>query len=145
MQVNNPSAADSEKSTTPFLSREFIKISLFAFFYSVLASITTQLILRNIYMFLAFDEHFFKIFKQLSTANMHTPVLLITLISYIFAWVFFAIRKRESIRAKIFSIAIIILSLPLTLTISLYFTKVNDILFSDVVRSLIPLLESGVL
>ncbi len=109
--------------------------------YYTFAVLFSQLTLRNLYRFLEFDPVFCAIFAQISDAHILPPVLgaliLAVLIVLTASWLW-----RKSRIAALLAGTLLGLCL---LAVTVLFSRVNGIVFCDVVSSLLPLLESGVL
>lgn len=112
---------------------------------SILAIVGSQLLLRNLYLILSFDEAVSKIFSQITYACIVPPIVPILLISSLVA---LPLRLLWNNPRKILQIITIPLAVVLALGIilaSTLFSTINDILFWDIIQTLLPLLESGVL
>ncbi len=117
------------------------KCIILAVFFAGIAILISQLILRNLWRFLSFDEVFSSIFRQITHAAMHSPVLLTAAVSLLLSYISLKLWRKRRILSILCTI---FMMLPL-LIITLLLTSVNGIFFLDVLRSLLPLLESGVL
>ncbi len=106
-----------------------------------LAVLFSQLALRNLYRFLEFDPTFCAIFAQISDAQILPPVLLALFVAGVAVWAAAVLWRRSTIAAVL---AGGLLGLVL-LAFTVLFSRVNGIVFYDVISSLLPLLESGAL
>ncbi len=106
------------------------------------ASVFGQLILRNFYRFLAFDETFSSIFSQISGEKMTSPLVLLALSSFTETALFIFLWKKGRVM-KVLAVFSAVVMAFLLLLAGLLFTKVNGVMFFDVVRTLVPLIEGG--
>ncbi len=107
---------------------------------TVLLAALGRALLRSFYLLLSFDEQFCAIFKQIRFAEMRSPLLLLAVLSFL-SVLFVAALWRRGKRAVtvILSIAVFLILFLL----SVWLTRVNGIMFGDVVSSLIPLILGG--
>ncbi len=124
--------------------KKWIPPLLILLFATVLSAAAGQLFLRNLFRFLSFDAAFSGIFRQISDAAMVSPLIALLLFS---AGVTIPVRKLWSgkLPGRVLSILLCLLAVLLLFVLSVLFTRVNGVLFWDVVRTLIPLLMEGVL
>lgn len=110
-----------------------------------LAVAVSQLLLRNLFRFLAFDETFYLIFAQIQDTCILPPfILLLAMAAFLAAlWAWLGRVQKRACRISIL-LLIILLSLGLVL-LTILCSSVNGIVFWDVLRSLLPLLEGGFL
>lgn len=104
-------------------------------------TLAAQLLLRNIAAFLSSEPQLQAIFAQIRTAQMSSPVLLTGLLSFLY-W--FAVckfcKKRVS---RVFAILGGLLLWLLLWIGSVALTRVNGILFWDVLTSLLDAAQKG--
>lgn len=117
---------------------------LFGAVMTATITLATWLLLSNLYRFLSFDPQFYAIFAQIADANMMPPILPVLILSCLYC------RLGDRLTAKgvggrITAVAVGIAVWLLLLVGSLLLTKVNRILFGDVLFSLLDLLQSGIL
>ncbi len=105
---------------------------------TILASVVGQAFLRNFYRLLSFDEMFSGIFSQITDVKMTSPIIILLVIALLGVFAVIKLRKHKVLA----TLAVIVLTVVLFI-VAILFTKVNGILFGDVVRTLVPLLESG--
>ena len=104
--------------------------------------LVAQVVLRNLYRFLTFDQQFYAIFAQIQSARMRSPVVFLLAATFLFSLL--AIRLWERSRGG--RIAAVLLGIPvwvLLVAVAVYATTVNDILFGDVLLSLLDVLQKG--
>ncbi len=101
----------------------------------------SQLLLRNLWLFLRFDPTFSAIFAQIRDACILPPMVTTLLLSAATVISYGWLRPR-SLPLAVFSACILLLLLT---TLCILFSRVNGVVFFDVVSSLLPLLESGAL
>jgi hypothetical protein len=109
----------------------------------LLCSAAAQLLLRNLYRFLSFDQRFPAIFAQIRTAEMLPPAVLLFL-SALAVGLLGALCRNGRVAPGVF-VPVAVLAALLLPALAVLLTRVNGILFSDVLFSLIRLLSSGVL
>lgn len=88
---------------------------------------------------------FSQILGQLRDAELASPWLAALLIGCIINALAAYIISRRKVRRYIIDIGGILLGLILAAIAALWFTRVNTVLVSDMVRQLIPILQSGLL
>lgn len=119
-----------------------IYIVVFTIVLGSLVTATSQIFLRNFYQVISFDEKFSAIFKQISDAEMSSPVIAVITLSFVYGLVEMKFGYRSPggriLTITIFPFAWIILGI-----FSVCFTKINDILVLDIVISLLPVLWNG--
>lgn len=107
----------------------------------LLLAVAAQLLLRNLYRFLPSDTAFPAIFFQLRTAAMYTPVLPFVLAGYLSCLLLSRIAKgRLGWLAAMVLIPVFLVAL---IAGAVFFTKVNDVRFGDILLSLLEMLEKG--
>ncbi len=104
--------------------------------------LVAQVVLRNLYRFLTFDQQFYSIFAQIQSARMASPVVLLLVAAFLYSLL--AVQLWNRSRGG--RIAAVLLGVPvwvLLAVVAVYATKVNDILFGDVLMSLLDVLQKG--
>lgn len=103
--------------------------------------LAAQLLLRNIAAFLSSEPQLQAIFAQIRTAQMSSPVLLTGLLSFLY-W--FAVCKfcKKNV-SRVFAILGGLLLWLLLWIVSVALTRVNGILFWDVLTSLLDAAQKG--
>ncbi len=111
-----------------------------------LFGVSAQLLVRNLHRFLDFAPDFEVIFRQISTPETKTvaPWFLLTLSVLPAVFGVSALWKR-GVRGKISVWFVSVVAVPVWGVIAVLFTQVNGIFLFDVVRTLLPLLQGGVL
>lgn len=104
--------------------------------------LVAQLALRNLYRFLTFDQQFFTIFAQIQSARMASPVLLLLVATFLYSLLAVRLWKRSR-GGRIAAVLLGILVWVLLAVVTIYATTVNDILFGDVLLSLLDVLQKG--
>ena len=105
------------------------------------AAAGSQLLLRNISVFLWFDSSFQNIFAQIQDAKMHSPLLMAAVPSCAF-WL--SALHSEKLRQR--KVLITVLGTAVTAAVMLFsflITNVNGILFVDVLISLMKVFSQG--
>ncbi len=105
-------------------------------------SVAGRVFLREFYRLISFEPQFSDIFRQINTAEMRSPVFLLWIAS---AGCLFLLAKlwRKNTFVKVLAIVLAVIVTLVMMFVSIWFTRVNEVMFGDVVISLIPLLESG--
>lgn len=105
------------------------------------ATVAAELLIRNIWAFLDSEPQFQQIFAQIQTASISGPAWLAMILAYAFAYpVGKYCRKWHTILiAALGGIVVWVLLVVVTMLT----TKVNDILFGDVLFSLLDVLGKG--
>ncbi len=124
----------------------WLRVLLLSALTALMSSVISHLILRNFYRFLEFDQQFYLIFKQISSSDTQISTPLVPSFFILFI-LFFALtllwQKGKAWRVlAVFSGTFFVLVLFVA---SILLTRVNGIMFLDVVLSLVPLLVSGAL
>lgn len=117
---------------------------LFGAVMTATIALFSWLFLSNLYHFLPFDPPFHAIFSQIADAPMTPPVLPIL----IFSCLYCLLGDRLSAKGRSGRVAAILIGIVVWLLLwvgAILLTKVNRILFGDVLFSLLDLLQSGVL
>ncbi len=107
-------------------------------------ALASWLILSNLYRFLSFNPQFGDIFAQIADAPMAPPILPVLIPSCLYC----LLGSRLATKGKGGRLTTVLVGIPVWLLLligSILLTKVNHILFGDVLFSLIDLLRSGVL
>ncbi len=105
-------------------------------------SVISQILLRCLFIFLRFDRQFSEIFGQIADAKMNTPLLLTALLSAGYVLAISVLWKKGRV-GKAIAVAIAIILGILILAVCMLLTFVNGVMLLDVLKSLLPLLESG--
>ena len=118
------------------------KRALIVIILSVSAWGVAQLLLRNLYRFLTFNPQFYAIFAQLQDARMDSPLLLLLVVAFLYSLlaVWLCGRSRWGCVAAILLGTLV---WALLVSVAMYATKVNGILFGDVLVSLLNVLQKG--
>ncbi len=113
---------------------------------AALSSAAAQLFLRNFYLVLSFDAEFSAIFAQIASpeAKMSAPFVLCFLLSVLLCAALYLLWHK-GVWGKILTVMLGFVSFLLLCTGAILLTRVNGVMFLDVVLSLVPLLTSGVL
>ncbi len=113
---------------------------------TALFCVSGQLFLRNFYRLLEFDENFCGIFKQisLSEVTMVSPLLTVTIAVLLSCFAICSLWQGGAFKKTAAIILTALLALLITV-LSVMLTRVNGVMFVDVVRTLVPLLTSGAL
>ena len=127
-----------------YLKKHGWRCLLFGAIMTATAALASWLLLSNLYRFLTFDPQFHAIFAQISDAPMVPPVLLLLLLSCLYCLLGTRLAAKGT-GGRVAAILIGIIVWLLLLVGSILLTKVNRILFGDVLFSLLDLLKSGVL
>lgn len=106
--------------------------------------LVTRLLLSNLYRFLIFDPQFHAIFAQIADAPMVPPVLLLLPLSCLYC-LLGAHLAAKGTGGRVTTILVGIVVWLVLLIGSVLLTKVNRILFGDILFSLLTLLKSGML
>lgn len=114
---------------------------LAAVFCYGLIAVAAQLLLRNIYLFLPEDTAFPAIFAQIRTAGMYTPVIPFLLAGYIVSLLLCRVLKAGF--GWLAAVVLLPMILVAFVSCGVFFTKVNDIRFGDILLSLLEMLEKG--
>ena len=77
-----------EMKVWPWLSKYGWRSLFFGAVMTATLTMATQLLLRNLYRFLSFDEQFSGIFAQISDAPMAVPILAVFVLSPLYCYVF---------------------------------------------------------
>ena len=107
-------------------------------------ALASWLILSNLYRFLSFNPQFGDIFAQIADAPMVPPILPVLILSCLYC----LLGSRLAIKGTGGRLTTVLVGIPVWLLLligSILLTKVNHILFGDVLFSLIDLLRSGAL
>ncbi len=111
---------------------------------TLMLSLLSRLFLRGLYLLLGFDAQFSAIFKQITDASMVSPFLLLLLFSFLSLFCIGWLRTHGKGGRVLAALSAICLTVP-GFVLAVCCTRVNGVLFGDVLRSLIPLLRSGAL
>ena len=120
-------------------SKHFLHAGVFGVLLTALALIFTALLIRNVSVFLQAEPQFQAIFSQIRRAELGYPVWLMVPqggICLLASWLWQ--RKKQ-----LAGIAVLLGGGILMLLCALYFTRVNGILFGDVMVSLVQVLMKG--
>lgn len=114
---------------------------LLAAIVAVSVVLLSQVLLRNLFLLLSFDDQFFAIFAQIRRAPMWPPVLTVLILSSAAsAMVTLLWRKR---RLRFLAVIAGVFSWLLVLGTTIMLTRVNGIRFGNVLFSLLDLMEKG--
>ena len=123
------------------ISRTWILVVVVATAMAIFVSVAAQLAIRNIWVFLDSEPQFQQIFAQIRHGSYYTPAWLILLLAGGFAYpVCKYCRKWYAIALAVLGG---ILVCALLTAIAMLTTKVNGILFGDVLFSLLDVLSKG--
>lgn len=120
------------------------KCLLFASLMSATVTLATQLLLRNLYRFLTFDQDFYQIFAQIADADMAVPVLAIFIVSFFYCM----LGGHWQAAGTGGTVAAVLVGIVVWLVLwvaALFFTEVNQIRFGDVLISLLDMIQKGAL
>ncbi len=131
----------SDSSKTDIVARTVKCAAAFAL-PTLAFSIISQILLRCLFIFLRFDRQFSEIFRQIADAKMNTPLLLTALLSAGYVLLISVIWKKGRV-GKVFAVFIAMVFGILIFAACLLLTFVNGVMLLDVLKSLLPLLESG--
>jgi len=123
------------------LRKKWIVALLPATVLTAFAALSAQMLLRNLSLFLSFDPMFSRIFSQLRDGNMDTSVVLLWAVAYSFS-LLMVYLWGEKRRKLALAAGMVVFFLALTVA-AMLLTSVNDILFGDVVVSLLDVLRKG--
>jgi len=122
------------------LRKKWIVALLPATVLTAFAALSAQMLLRNLSLFLSFDTMFSRIFSQLRDGNVDTSVVLLWAAAYGFSLLLVCLWGKK--RRKLVLAAGMVFFLMLTVA-AMLLTSVNDVLFGDVVVSLLDVLRKG--
>lgn len=123
------------------INRTWILAVIVAAVMAIFASVAAKLLIRNIWIFLDSEPQFQQIFAQIRHGSYDTPAWLILLLAGGFAYpVCKYCRKWYAIALAVLGG---ILVWVLLMAIAMLTTKVNGILFGDVLFSLLEVLSKG--
>ncbi len=128
----------SDSCKTDIIARYATATALFTLAFSLVS----QILLRCLFLFLRFDRQFSEIFRQIADAKMNTPLLLTALLSAGYV-LLISVLWKNGIAGKVFAVVIAMVFGILILAVCLLLTFVNGVMLLDVLKSLLPLLESG--
>ena len=121
-----------------WLQKKCIAAAIPAFLLGAGGAVAAQLLMRNLWAFLSFDPQFQQIFAQLATARIRAPGFLLALIAYPFVYLLLRFCRDRRVMAGLGILLWLILSV-----IGALVSKVNDVLFLDVLCSLLDVLARG--
>lgn len=120
------------------LQKKWFAAMLPALLMAMAAAVTAQLVLQNLFVFLSFDPQFSAIFAQIQEADMSTPVLMLSVISFLFCLPMIKKCRNKTIMAVSSFVFWVLLTV-----LAVLLTTVNGILFWDVLISLLELMRKG--
>ena len=108
--------------------------------YGVIA-VAAQMLLRNLYLLLPADSAFPAIFAQIQSAGMYTPVIPFLAAGYLGSLLLCRIWKARF--GWVVAVVLIPMILAILIACGVFFTRVNDVRFGDILLSLLEMLEKG--
>ncbi len=115
-----------------------------SFFIGLLSICLGHILLRNIYYLFSSSSEFYYIFKQINSSKMNTSLLCLFLLIFPSTCGLHKLWNKNQ-KFHILVIILAIFAFIIILTLSVLITKVNNIMFIDILSSLIPLIKKGVI
>lgn len=107
---------------------------------ALLAGLAGQLLPRHLSLFLSFDPQFAAIFSQLRQGKMVSDFVVLGLLAYLLSLLMTLLRRKLG---RLLPAALAVVCFPLLCLLSALTTRVNGVLFWDIVVSLLDVLEKG--